>query len=70
MRRIIFIYILLFLFFSCDSKENINLETFEVIIQAGPGGTVSTNGGNYQLGDQFSVTAIANDGYILSLIHI
>ena len=66
MKRIIFAYILLFLFFSCDSKENINLETFEVIIQAGPGGTVSTNGGNYQLGEQFSVTANANDGYIFT----
>tara|TARA_Y100001954_G_C15761871_1_gene579584 strand:+ start:98 stop:1561 length:1464 start_codon:yes stop_codon:yes gene_type:complete len=57
-------FLAIFLIFSCQPNESSETENFQVVIIASPGGSVSTNGGNYQLGDQFSVTAIPNDGYI------
>lgn len=65
MRSFVFALFIL-LIFSCESNDSSESESFQVVIVASPGGSVSTNGGNYQLGDQFTVTAIANDGYIFT----
>ncbi len=65
MRSFLFALFIL-LIFSCESNESSEPESFQVVIVASPGGSVSTSGGNYQLGDQFTVTAIANDGYIFT----
>tara|TARA_Y100000766_G_scaffold162272_1_gene139374 strand:+ start:509 stop:1966 length:1458 start_codon:yes stop_codon:yes gene_type:complete len=54
------------LIISCESNESSDPESFQVVIVATQGGSVSTNGGNYELGVQLSVTATANDGYIFT----
>ena len=54
------------LIISCESNESSEPESFQVVIVATQGGSVSTNGGNYELGVQLSVTATANDGYIFT----
>jgi len=39
------------------------IPTYEIVVSAGEGGTVSTNGGQYSEGSEFSVTATPNQGY-------
>ena len=64
-----FLYSLLlsFFFFSCSSDET-SMETsvrkYVITFSAGDGGTVSTTGGEYELGQTVNVAAIPQEGYI------
>jgi len=65
MRRIFLFFFLIIL--SCskdkDFDEEVTPTTYQVSVEASEGGTVSTNGGNYQSGTSLTITATPAEGY-------